>query len=190
MLLSFDVLLCLWQAHRGLHRVLCHISYSSSCLCLQSVTYRGRPCGAQSTLSDLGAGSGSRLDVVLRLRGGGGDGGATGAESRISYLEMYASKKPDKVCLSMSSFPRSFCKRSDSQHAGSEISSCLPNAPTVLLVRCFLGPANCTSRIHKEGRLRCFAIPAYLPLCSSQASCSACPPKALLPSVKGLQDYY
>mmetsp|Transcript_4821 Transcript_4821/g.8320 ORF Transcript_4821/g.8320 Transcript_4821/m.8320 type:complete len:323 (+) Transcript_4821:127-1095(+) len=34
--------------------------------------------------------------AVLRLRGGGGDGGATGAESRSSYLEMYAQKKPDK----------------------------------------------------------------------------------------------
>ena len=65
--------------------------------CVQSVTYRGRPCGAQSILSDLGVVSGSRLEIALRLRGGGGDGGATGAESRISYLEMYASKKPDKV---------------------------------------------------------------------------------------------
>ena len=33
----------------------------------------------------------------MRLRGGGGDGGATGAESRSSYLEMYMSKKPLKV---------------------------------------------------------------------------------------------
>lgn len=32
-----------------------------------------------------------------RLRGGGGDGGATGAESRDCYLNMYAEKKPDKV---------------------------------------------------------------------------------------------
>ena len=35
--------------------------------------------------------------TVLRLRGGGGDGGATGAESRDSYLQMYAQKKPEKV---------------------------------------------------------------------------------------------
>eukprot|EP00899_Mesostigma_viride_P003561 jgi/Mesvir1/13205/Mv06164-RA.1 len=34
---------------------------------------------------------------VLRLRGGGGDGGATGAESRDCYLKMYAQKKPDAV---------------------------------------------------------------------------------------------
>ncbi len=120
MLLSLDALLCMWQAHRSLvHRVLCYSSYSCFCLCLQGVTCRGRPCGAQSSLSDLGMGSGSRLDVVLRLRGGGGDGGATGAESRISYLEMYASKKPDKVCPLVLSFLRSFCRRSVSQHAGS-----------------------------------------------------------------------
>ena len=68
-------------------------------MCAECDVYRGRPCGAQSTLSDLGVVSGSRLDIALRLRGGGGDGGATGAESRISYLEMYASKKPDKVGL-------------------------------------------------------------------------------------------
>lgn len=35
--------------------------------------------------------------AVLRLRGGGGDGGSTGAESRECYLEMYLEKKPDKV---------------------------------------------------------------------------------------------
>ena len=42
--------------------------------------------------------SGSVLQLLHRLRGGGGDGGATGAESRSSYLEMYMDKKPDKVC--------------------------------------------------------------------------------------------
>ncbi|XP_050371480.1 uncharacterized protein LOC126789374 [Argentina anserina] len=37
--------------------------------------------------------------LILRIRtpGGGGDGGATGAESRDCYLNMYAEKKPDKV---------------------------------------------------------------------------------------------
>ncbi|KAL2465626.1 hypothetical protein Adt_41477 [Abeliophyllum distichum] len=39
----------------------------------------------------------STLTVHLRLNGGGGDGGATGAESRDCYLNMYAIKKPDKV---------------------------------------------------------------------------------------------
>jgi hypothetical protein len=33
----------------------------------------------------------------LRLRGAGGDGGSTGAESRSSYLEMYKEKKEEKV---------------------------------------------------------------------------------------------
>eukprot|EP00270_Netrium_digitus_P008883 TRINITY_DN2685_c0_g1_i1.p1 TRINITY_DN2685_c0_g1~~TRINITY_DN2685_c0_g1_i1.p1 ORF type:complete len:436 (-),score=67.87 TRINITY_DN2685_c0_g1_i1:130-1416(-) len=37
------------------------------------------------------------LELVPELRGGGGDGGATGAESRDCYLKMYAEKKPDKV---------------------------------------------------------------------------------------------
>ena len=35
--------------------------------------------------------------ACLRLRGGGGDGGATGAESRSSYLEMYKTQKPGEV---------------------------------------------------------------------------------------------
>ncbi|PIM98295.1 hypothetical protein CDL12_29224 [Handroanthus impetiginosus] len=39
----------------------------------------------------------STLTVHVRLNGGGGDGGATGAESRDCYLNMYADKKPDKV---------------------------------------------------------------------------------------------
>ena len=39
------------------------------------------------------------VSVSCRLRalGGGGDGGSTGAESRSSYLEMYASAKPDAI---------------------------------------------------------------------------------------------
>jgi len=37
------------------------------------------------------------LQLSHRLRGGGGDGGSTGAESRSCYLEMYAGKKNDKV---------------------------------------------------------------------------------------------
>ncbi|KAL3840637.1 hypothetical protein ACJIZ3_025228 [Penstemon smallii] len=39
----------------------------------------------------------STLTLHLRFNGGGGDGGATGAESRDCYLNMYAVKKPDKV---------------------------------------------------------------------------------------------
>ncbi|KAG6589783.1 Replication termination factor 2, partial [Cucurbita argyrosperma subsp. sororia] len=39
----------------------------------------------------------STLILRARVLGGGGDGGATGAESRDCYLNMYAEKKPDKV---------------------------------------------------------------------------------------------
>lgn len=36
-------------------------------------------------------------EAVGRFRGGGGDGGSTGAESRSSYLEMYKEKKQEMV---------------------------------------------------------------------------------------------
>ncbi|KAK4857979.1 hypothetical protein QYF36_009032 [Acer negundo] len=39
----------------------------------------------------------STLYLRQRVLGGGGDGGATGAESRDCYLKMYAEKKPDKI---------------------------------------------------------------------------------------------
>ncbi|KAE8674396.1 NADP-dependent glyceraldehyde-3-phosphate dehydrogenase-like [Hibiscus syriacus] len=39
----------------------------------------------------------STLSLLPRISGGGGDGGATGAESRDCYLKMYAEKKPDKI---------------------------------------------------------------------------------------------
>ncbi|KAA3486226.1 protein RTF2-like protein [Gossypium australe] len=60
-------------------------------------TLNGKPL-SDSTLfpnpqiSDL-----STLFLLPRVSGGGGDGGATGAESRDCYLKMYAVKKPDKV---------------------------------------------------------------------------------------------
>lgn len=38
-----------------------------------------------------------RASQPSRLRGAGGDGGSTGAESRSSYLEMYKEKKEEKV---------------------------------------------------------------------------------------------
>ena len=45
-----------------------------------------------STLAAAGVGPGSTLEATVSgaMRGGGGDGGATGAESRSCYLEMYA----------------------------------------------------------------------------------------------------
>jgi hypothetical protein len=48
-------------------------------------------------LSEAGVTEGATLSVSSSLRGGGGDGGSTGAESRSCYLEMYAERKPDKV---------------------------------------------------------------------------------------------
>lgn len=37
------------------------------------------------------------FDIIPIVRGGGGDGGSTGAEDRAAYLAMYAGKKPEKV---------------------------------------------------------------------------------------------
>ncbi|WIA38428.1 hypothetical protein OEZ86_001753 [Tetradesmus obliquus] len=50
-----------------------------------------------ATLAEAALYDGATLSVCSRLRGGGGDGGSTGAESRSCYLEMYAQRKPDKV---------------------------------------------------------------------------------------------
>ena len=58
---------------------------------------RGRILHDATTVGRARLVSGTTLDAQLRLRGGGGDGGATGAESRDSYLEMYREKKKDKV---------------------------------------------------------------------------------------------
>lgn len=60
-------------------------------------TFGGRSCEDGASLAEAGVQRDSTVEVQRRLRGGGGDGGATGAESRSSYLEMYMSKKPDKV---------------------------------------------------------------------------------------------
>lgn len=51
----------------------------------------------ENRLSDYPIGNYATLQVQIPIRGGGGDGGATGAESRSCYLEMYMDKKPDKV---------------------------------------------------------------------------------------------
>ena len=66
-------------------------------LSLQWLEYRGRSWGNRTVLASAGVQSGSQLTANLRLCGGGGDGGSTGAESRDCYLEMYLKKKPDKV---------------------------------------------------------------------------------------------
>lgn len=61
------------------------------------LVHNSRQLQESSTLQQAGVTNGATLSVVLRVRGGGGDGGSTGAESRSCYLEMYAEKKPDKV---------------------------------------------------------------------------------------------
>jgi hypothetical protein len=63
----------------------------------QRLSHWGRLLRDDASLAENHLGIGSSLDVQGRLRGGGGDGGSTGSESRSSYLEMYAIKKPEKV---------------------------------------------------------------------------------------------
>ncbi|CAI8611406.1 unnamed protein product [Vicia faba] len=60
-------------------------------------TLHGKPIPDDSTFSQSRIAPLSTLVLQSRLLGGGGDGGATGAESRDCYLKMYAEKKPDKV---------------------------------------------------------------------------------------------
>ncbi|XP_010443515.1 PREDICTED: protein RTF2 homolog [Camelina sativa] len=62
-----------------------------------SVTLDGKLLNSSTRIQVSKLPSFSMLTLYPRLRGGGGDGGATGAESRDCYLNMYAEKKPDKV---------------------------------------------------------------------------------------------
>lgn len=50
-----------------------------------------------TTVAQMGLHDLDTLHLRPALRGGGGDGGSTCAESRSCYLEMYAKKKPSKV---------------------------------------------------------------------------------------------
>ncbi len=67
--------------------------------------HNGRVCPDGARLAFCGILPGSQVNVAVRARGGGGDGGSTGAESRSSFLEMYAQKKPDKVYMCRSRAP-------------------------------------------------------------------------------------
>ncbi|KAF3536172.1 hypothetical protein F2Q69_00019382 [Brassica cretica] len=67
-------------------------SLSNFCVALD-----GKPLNASTRIQVSNLPSVSMLALYPRLVGGGGDGGATGAESRDCYLNMYAEKKPDKV---------------------------------------------------------------------------------------------
>eukprot|EP00879_Flechtneria_rotunda_P030674 GHRR01033340.1.p1 GENE.GHRR01033340.1~~GHRR01033340.1.p1 ORF type:complete len:353 (+),score=135.82 GHRR01033340.1:189-1247(+) len=64
---------------------------------MQVLVHGSRQLDDEASLAQSGVVSGATLSVSSRLRGGGGDGGSTGAESRSCYLEMYAERKPDKV---------------------------------------------------------------------------------------------
>lgn len=57
----------------------------------------GKVLADNRRLIDMDIGHNSLIQLIPRVCGGGGDGGATGAESRDCYLKMYAEKKPDKV---------------------------------------------------------------------------------------------
>lgn len=60
------------------------------------MSYGGRILPDVAFILESGVREYSTLTLGLRLCGGGGDGGATGAESRDCYLKMYADKKPEK----------------------------------------------------------------------------------------------
>ena len=64
---------------------------------LQCYEFQGRNWPQQVQLASAGVRPGDFIALHQRLRGGGGDGGSTGAESRSSFLEMYATKKAAKV---------------------------------------------------------------------------------------------
>lgn len=57
----------------------------------------GKALADNCRLIDMNVGHNSLIQLIPRVCGGGGDGGATGAESRDCYLKMYAEKKPDKA---------------------------------------------------------------------------------------------
>ncbi|KAL2929909.1 Protein RTF2-like protein [Bienertia sinuspersici] len=61
------------------------------------LSYNGKIVDESSTIGCSTITPFSTLNLHIRVNGGGGDGGATGAESRDCYLNMYAEKKPDKV---------------------------------------------------------------------------------------------
>ncbi|KAK4257537.1 hypothetical protein QN277_007111 [Acacia crassicarpa] len=72
-------------------------SLSSQLLSSFYFTLNGRPLADHTPISVSQIPLSSTLILRSRSRGGGGDGGATGAESRDCYLNMYVEKKPDKV---------------------------------------------------------------------------------------------
>ncbi|KAK9670032.1 hypothetical protein RND81_13G172100 [Saponaria officinalis] len=61
------------------------------------LSFNGKTLPDTANLTTLGIRPWSTVLAHVKAAGGGGDGGATGAESRDCYLNMYAEKKPDKV---------------------------------------------------------------------------------------------
>lgn len=57
----------------------------------------GACVSTEASVKDIGFCQGSFVEMLVQMRGGGGDGGSTGAEDRRAWLEMYQSKKNDKV---------------------------------------------------------------------------------------------
>ena len=78
---------------------------SAHFVALQAFDFRGRTWSSQASLASAGAQCGDFVSLFWRLPGGGGDGGSTGAESRSSFLEMYATKKAAKVFLGQIACP-------------------------------------------------------------------------------------
>ena len=74
----------------------------------QAFESQGRTWPRETSLATAGVQAGDFIALYQRLRGGGGDGGSTGAESRSSFLEMYATKKAAKVCSAALKF-QAFC---------------------------------------------------------------------------------
>eukprot|EP00252_Welwitschia_mirabilis_P011458 TRINITY_DN25712_c0_g1_i1.p1 TRINITY_DN25712_c0_g1~~TRINITY_DN25712_c0_g1_i1.p1 ORF type:complete len:349 (+),score=43.62 TRINITY_DN25712_c0_g1_i1:139-1185(+) len=60
-------------------------------------SYGGRSFADSCKVKEMSVIENSSVQLRARVSGGGGDGGATGAESRDCYLQMYLGKKPDKV---------------------------------------------------------------------------------------------
>ncbi|KMT03564.1 hypothetical protein BVRB_8g192400 [Beta vulgaris subsp. vulgaris] len=72
-------------------------SSSSSISPLFFFSFNGKTLDQSSTIASSKITEFSTINLHFKLLGGGGDGGATGAESRDCYLTMYAEKKPDKA---------------------------------------------------------------------------------------------
>lgn len=79
--------------------VLERVQSGSTAGCSGQVAFeaQGLSWSARTSVASAGVRNGDFVAVHQKLHGGGGDGGSTGAESRSSFLEMYATKKAAKV---------------------------------------------------------------------------------------------